>query len=130
MPDEQGIPTETNQKPPKNPHEKDGVTFARIFANELALSQMEKEKPAFPVGSIIVREKLLQAADIEPEVITVMVKREKGFCEKCGDWEFFVLEGNLNKVVKQEKAGSCQKCHTNAENTDFVFRTYLKNIRK
>jgi hypothetical protein len=55
-----------------------------------------------------------------------MIKREKGFSPKSGDWEFFVLEGTLEKVEKRETTGSCAKCHTQAGKTDWVFKTYLK----
>jgi hypothetical protein len=114
------------EKPSKNPHEKGNQTFARVFANEPATPEMNKDEPHFPAGSIIVREKLLQETAQTPEVVTVMIKREKGFSPKSGDWEFFVLEGTLEKVEKRETTGSCAKCHTQAEKTDWVFKTYLK----
>ncbi len=117
-----------NDDTPKNPH--NSVTFARVFANDLAKNEIFKEKPNFAVGSIIVREKLLKADDTAPEVVTVMVKRAKDFCKKCGNWEYFVLEGNLEKVQKQEKTGSCQKCHAQAHNTDYVFRNYIKQLKQ
>jgi len=113
-------------KPQKNPHEKGAQTFARVFANETALTEINKAEPHFAAGSIIIREKLLRETDETPELVTVMIKREKGFSPKSGDWEFFVLEGTLGKVEKRETTGSCAKCHTQAAKTDFVFKTYLK----
>ena len=124
MPNERALVSE--EKPQKNPHEKGAQTFARVFANDLATPEMHKDEPHFPAGSIIVREKLLQEADDVPEAVTVMVKREKGFSPKTGDWEFFVLDGAVGKVEKRETTGACAKCHTQAEKTDWVFRTYLK----
>ncbi len=124
MPNER-IP-EKDEKEPKNPHEKGVKTFARYFANELAQAEIYKDAPRFPVGSIIVREKLLNADDAQPELVTVMVKREKGFSKKTGDWEYLVVEGGLNKISKREKTGSCSACHAGAAKTDFVFKTYLK----
>lgn len=125
------IPTERNfrsddDESPDNPHEKGKVTFARYFANELAQDEIYKTAPQFPVGSIIVREKLLQKTDEKPELVTVMVKREKGFSKKSGDWEFFVVQGDLGKINKQETKGDCAKCHVQAEKTDWVFKTYLR----
>jgi len=114
------------EKQPKNPHEKGVKTFARVFANEAAQGEIYKDAPRFPTGSIIVREKLLNAEDANPELVTAMVKREKGFSPKTGDWEYLVVEGDLNKISRRERTGSCSKCHANAENTDFVFKTYLK----
>lgn len=117
-------PARKPERPPKNQHE--STTFAKIFANELAASVIKDAKPVFPAGSIIVREKLLKADDVNPELVTVMVKREKGFSPKSGDWEYFVLSGDLAKIKEQEKAGSCSKCHTQAKETDYVFREFLK----
>lgn len=115
-----------DEKEPKNPHEKGVKTFARYYANELANAEIYKDAPRFPPGAIIVREKLLNAEDAQPELVTVMLKREKGFSPKTGDWEYLVVEGNLNKIIKREKTGDCAKCHANAESTDYVFKTYLK----
>ena len=115
-----------SDKPQKNPHEKGNQTFTRVFANDPANAEIYKDAPKFPVGAIIVREKLLNAEDTTPELVTVMVKREKGFSRKTGDWEYLVVEGGLDKIKQREKAGSCSKCHANAESTDFVFKTYLK----
>jgi hypothetical protein len=110
----------------KNLHEKGGKTFTRVYANSLALEQISKDKPAFPVGSMIVREKLLKAEDTTPELVTVMLKREKGFSRKTSDWEYFVIDGALSNVKLSEKGGSCSKCHIQATETDMVFKTYLK----
>lgn len=103
-----------------------GVTFTRVYANDPALAEISKDKPVFPAGSMIVREKLLTETAEAPELVTVMLKREKGFSRKTSDWEFFVIEGNLSKVKQSEKTGSCSKCHAQAAETDMVFKTYLK----
>lgn len=125
------IPSERNfrsddDEGPNNPHEKGKQTFARYFANELAQTEIYKAAPNFPVGSIIVREKLLQKTDEKPELVTVMIKREKGFSKKTGDWEFFVVQGDLGKIRSRETKGDCAKCHIQAEKTDWVFKTYLQ----
>lgn len=122
-------------RPPRSPDDDDdddddlhagGVTFTRVYANDMALEQISKDKPVFPVGSMIVREKLLKAEDTTPELVTIMLKREKGFSRKTSDWEYFVIDGALGKVKLSEKTGSCSKCHAQAAETDMVFKTYLK----
>ena len=125
MPNE-SIPAKKEDKSPENPHEKGTQTFARVFANELAQAEIYKDAPRFSPGAIIIREKLLNAEDTKPELVTIMIKREKGFSPKTGDWEYLVVEGGLEKISRREKTGSCSKCHANAEQTDFVFKTYLK----
>ena len=124
MPDERIAPLEN--KPQKSPHKKGDQTFARVFANDLALTEIYKDAPKFPTGAIIVREKLLNAEDTKPELVTVMVKREKGFSAKTGDWEYLVIDGAMERVKQRETVGSCSKCHAQAAPTDFVFKTYLK----
>lgn len=102
-----------------------GVSFGVVYANALAQAEINKENPQFPVGSIIVREKLVTGNET-PELVIAMVKREKGFSEKTGDWEFFVFDGKDLKINSRETVGSCSACHINAEKTDWVFRDYLK----
>lgn len=109
-----------------DPHETFGTTFARFFVNEIGLAEVRKEKPAFPAGTIIAREKLQKADDAAPEVVTVMVKRENGFSKKTGNWEYLVVSGDLKKIIRREKYGDCAACHASAEKTDFVFGTKFK----
>lgn len=113
-------------KEPKNLHEKTAQTYARVYVNDIGQAEAEKENPQFAPGSIIVREKLKFGTDAAPELVIAMVKREKGFSRKSGDWEFFVLDGASLKMQKRETKGDCAKCHIQAQNTDWVFRTYLK----
>jgi len=126
MPNDRIAPSSSVKKARKNPHEKGFQSFARVFANEPASLEINKDEPRFAAGSIIVREKLGQESDAMPAAVTVMIKREKGFSPKTGDWEFFVLDGALEKVETRETTGACAKCHSQAEKTDWVFKTYLK----
>lgn len=101
-------------------------SFGIVYANDLAKAEFEKEKPDFAVGAIIVREKNAAAASETPETVIAMVKRENGFSPQTGDWEFFVFNGADLKIQKRETKGDCAACHSRAENTGWVFRTYLK----
>jgi len=101
-------------------------SFGMVYANDLAKAEIEKEDPNFPVGAIIVREKNETAASETPQTVIAMVKREKGFSEKTGDWEFFVFNGADLKLNSRETVGNCAACHIQAEKTDWVFRDYLK----
>jgi hypothetical protein len=85
---------------------------------------LSEKIPNFPKGSVIVREKLLQATDQAPELLTVMVKREKGFNPAGGDWEFLVMNGAATKIQSRETVGSCQACHAKQKDQDFIFRAY------
>jgi hypothetical protein len=108
-----------------------------VYANALAFGEFSKEDPAYPVGSIIVREKHPQQTPSpiagkdfieqlnKPEIVIAMVKREKGFSEITGDWEFFQFDGSSMNLTKRAASGNCADCHRQVRDNDWVFRTYL-----
>jgi hypothetical protein len=107
-------------------HKNNADSFGVVYANDVARrSLVEVKVPKFPVGSIIVREKLTQATDIAPQLLVVMVKRQRGFNSNAGDWEFLMIDGGLSKVLQREKSGECRNCHAKQKDQDFVFRSYL-----
>lgn len=100
-----------------------------VYVNELGRQAMMNElKPTFAVGSVIVKEKLAREKKgerDEPELLTVMIKRERGFNPAVGDWEFMATNGAGTKVDARGKLESCQACHAMMKETDFVSRSYL-----
>lgn len=64
---------------------------------------LSTQPPVFPAGSIIVREKLLNATAPAPDMLAVMVKRSKGFSPKSNDWEFLVVSGDGKKSSGERK---------------------------
>ncbi len=115
-------------------HEATFVSYGEVYVNDKGVEAMIKTKtPTYTVGTIIIREKLpfILEKDKEekdkdkPELLTVMVKREKGFNPENGDWEFLVIEGDKSKIRQREKTGSCVQCHSHQKANDFVFRSYL-----
>lgn len=106
-----------------------GFSVGVVYANDLAKAEIEKDKPQFPTGAIIVREKHGEAENFVPQTVIAMVKREKGFNKKSGDWEFFTFNGADLKMQKRETVGECAKCHMQAEKTDWVFRDYLQTFK-
>ncbi len=108
---------------PANPHRQKYVT---VYVNETGRKAMiEQMKPGFPVGSVIVKEKLPEQSSRAPELLTVMIKRGKGFNPTSGDWEYMVVDGTGSNVTAQGKLENCQSCHIAKPETDYVFRTYL-----
>ncbi|HEX7294268.1 MAG TPA: cytochrome P460 family protein, partial [Pyrinomonadaceae bacterium] len=97
-------------------------SFGVVYANELARQAYSgPSKQAYPVGSIFVREKLARANSEKPQVLTVMIKREKGFNPAGGDWSFLAMDGAATKVKQRKKKGDCLECHQSARDRDFVF---------
>lgn len=113
-------------------HENSLDSFGVVYVNELARrSLVNDKKPRFPVGSIIVREKLAHVNDVAPQMLVVMVKRERGFNSKARDWEFLMIDGGLSKIIRREKTGECRDCHKSRKDSDFVFRSYLsEDVRR
>ncbi len=98
------------------------AVFGVVYANDLARVPISSaSKSRFPVGSIIVREKLLKADDKEPELLAVMIKRERGYNPAGGDWSFLTVDGAMTRVQDLQKKGSCLDCHKSQRDHDFVF---------
>lgn len=122
-----GRPTLPADNP--NPH---STKYISVYVNQLGReSLMTHLKPEFPQGSIIVKEKLNGPHAKDPELLTAMVKREKGYNPESGDWEYFVLDGSASTIKAQGKIEKCQICHVDSKGTDYVDRSYLpKQIRE
>src|SRR5262249_14280583 len=70
-------PTGVDVNGPTNPHHEKYIT---VYVNDVGKNaMMEQVKPQFPVGSVIVKEKLPDKSSQSPELLTVMIKKEKGF---------------------------------------------------
>lgn len=107
----------------KNPHNN---KFINVFVNDIGKDEMmNKKSPKFAVGTVIVKEKLSKAKSKNPELLTVMIKREKGYNPEAGDWEFLTFNGDGSKTTARGKLESCQACHIAEEPTDYISRRYL-----
>lgn len=73
----------------KNPH---NDKFITVYVNDIGKTEMMTKKfPKFPVGTVIVKEKLTTAKSKSPELLTLMIKREKNYNPKVSDWEFLTF---------------------------------------
>jgi hypothetical protein len=106
--------------------------YVNVYVNPVGRAEMlTKKNPKFPAGTVIVKEKLSSKESTEPELLTVMIKREKGFNPEVGDWEFMTLDGAAAEVTSKGKLESCRSCHLNHAANDYVTRRYLpENIRR
>ncbi|HEX8845366.1 MAG TPA: cytochrome P460 family protein [Pyrinomonadaceae bacterium] len=106
-----------------NPHREKYFT---VYVNEVGREAMLNQKsPKFPVGSVIVKEKLSTRESQTPELLTVMIKQQKGFNPGSGDWEYMVVDGTGTKIEGRGQLQNCQACHLARQKTDYAFRTYL-----
>lgn len=108
-----------------NPHEGRLIT---VYVNDIGTpAMMTQLNPRFPVGSVIVKEKFSPNDKDVPELMTVMVKRERGFNPESGDWEYMVINGDGTKVQERGRLANCQACHIPRKEWDYVARDYLPN---
>lgn len=99
--------------------------YAVVYVNDIAVKPMfGAEPPVFPVGSIIVKEKHPTRESTTPELLTVMIKREKGFNPGGGDWQYLVADGDARGIRQRDNVEHCQQCHEPQRNNDYVFQTY------
>jgi hypothetical protein len=100
--------------------------YINVYVNSLGKDEMmTKKKPLFPQGTIIVKEKLSTPDSKTPELLTVMIKRDKGYNPENGDWEYMTLNGGATEISARGKLVSCQRCHAADKSTDYVSRKYL-----
>ena len=118
-PQKQDVDRAKHVKPAKG----EAATYGVVYANDLAREAITSKAPlTYPVGSIIVREKLPYAeGDPKPQLLAVMIKRAHGFNPKGGDWEFLIADGAMTKIQQRQKKGSCLECHAAQRARDYVF---------
>ena len=88
-----------------------------LYANPVAMPAVTNRTTAFPVGSVIVKEKL--AGDGKVSGVGGMVKRAVGYDASNGDWEYFYYgkPGDFSSG----RIGSCIDCHRAAKTNDYVY---------
>ena len=80
----------------------------------------------FPVGSVIVKQKLLDEKNSAPDSLGIMIKRS-AVAQAEGGWEFVFVDsgGKISRGPKE--LSNCYDCHSKTTGSDYVFGTYLKN---
>jgi hypothetical protein len=144
-------PTQAELDAAGGPHVED---YMLCYVNGPGADAMLHEKhPTFPVGSIVVKEKLDQVSlPIKPGsktterpvvsqdlkemiespdtkwkriLITAMIKHAAGYDPAHGDWEYLVTNGDATALQARGKLANCGGCHAIKKNNDFVFRDEL-----
>jgi hypothetical protein len=104
------------------------MRYVVVYVNKTAEQAMLHEKrPAYPAGSLLVKERLATPNSAVPELITVMRKQEKGYNPKGGDWEYMTLDGTGKQVQSDGRLQKCQSCHSEWKRTDYTSRAYLSD---
>ena len=96
------------------------IQYVNYYRSE---SAVQPATGAWPVGSVLVKEKLgfdFKGGAAQPTAIAGMIKRAAGTAPKTGDWEFFWSE---NGKLSQKSMAHCAGCHSGAAR-DFVFTDF------
>jgi Cytochrome P460 len=102
----------------------------QVYVTPESFASFVNEEAKFPVGTIILKEKFPTMDAKAAELYTGMLKREKGYNPKAGDWEFFVLTGDRNAVTARGRIDSCMDCHQQYAKSDFVTKRYRSAFLK
>ncbi|QOV90486.1 cytochrome P460 family protein [Humisphaera borealis] len=107
----------------------------RVYMNEGAAKAYDVSAAAYPVGSVVVKEKL--AADgpagkgpadpgWEHAGLGGMIKRPAGYDPAGGDWEYFYVAKGSDKV-ESGRIATCVRCHAGGATRDHIFGTWWAN---
>lgn len=95
------------------------MTSIRVSMTEPAAKAF-REKSSYPVGSAIVKVKNTGATG-------GMIKREPGYDDLGGDWEYFYAEAKGR--LERGKLETCRTCHMTTRSTDHVFGSWKPTQR-
>ena len=97
-----------------------GATI-RVFMNALAAKAFAANADSYPVGSVVVKEKLADGGrePLRATGVGGMVKRAAGYDAAHGDWEYFYFEQPAR--IESGAIASCAGCHASARAKDHVF---------
>lgn len=105
-----------------SPH---GDHWIHVFVSRDGRKALMSGKETYPVGTLILKQKFVDALGKRTDFYTGMRKREVGYSPQLGDWEFFTLDSTAKKVTSQGKIAACMNCHRQYAQSDFVSREYL-----
>lgn len=112
--------------PPPEAYEKDREQYGphsmarvHVYANPPAAPEMTKTARRFPVGAIIVKEKLAMTDNATVLGIGAMQKMPPGYDPAGGDWKYLYSErpGQL----AEGRLDNCRACHMRAQARDHVY---------
>lgn len=100
--------------------------FGMFYMNNRAAKVFREHASAYPVGSVIVKEKLelTYGENQKTTGLAGMVKREAGYDPEHGNWEYFFVDDVT--PMRHGAIESCVTCHAKAASSDYVFGNWDK----
>ncbi|MCE9610855.1 MAG: cytochrome P460 family protein [Chthoniobacter sp.] len=93
-------------------------TWVHLYVNESAEQTLARKQHTFPVGAVVVKEKL--GDQMQVTGVGGMIKRPPGYDPRNGDWEYFY--GDKGGGFTSGHLTNCVDCHANARHKDYVFK--------
>jgi hypothetical protein len=97
--------------------------FREIYVNDIGESvEFGNQAYPFPEGSIIVKESFKNKDGSKGDLsnLTIMVKRENGYSDDYGDWEYIMTKPD-GTITDQGRLSMCISCHSKSSDKDFTF---------
>jgi hypothetical protein len=101
--------------------------YCDVYVTKEQEQILRKRGRDYPVGTVLIKQKFPKVDAKEPELATIMRKRETGYWPQNGDWEYAVISGDQSVVVGRGRIDSCAECHAQYEKTGFVTGVYLSH---
>ena len=93
--------------------------FGQVYVNEIAKEIFKASaQPVFPVGTVVVKEKVLHPNDTKADSLGIMIKQKDG-------WEFAFIDSDGSVTRDKKLLTECYTCHQGLKDTDQVSRAYL-----
>ena len=111
------------RKADAGPHSK---TMGMYYMNDSAAQVYRDKGATYPVGAVIVKEKLhsMHADESKTQGLAGMVKRAAGYDPEHGNWEYFFVDDV--SPLRRGPIPSCVSCHTKVAAKDYVFGDWKK----
>ena len=100
--------------------------FCHVYITDDGVNTMKSGLGTYPVGTIIIKQKLADKQGKKIELYTLMRKMEAGYDPEHGDWEYSVVDKRAKTVLSRGRTDSCIECHQAHYETDYVTRAYLQ----
>ena len=91
--------------------------LVHLYSHGVAPSVFASPERHFPVGAIVVKEKL--ASDLTATGVGGMEKMEPGYDPEGGDWRYFY--SSRSSGFTSGRLDNCRSCHLRAKESDFVY---------
>lgn len=106
-----------------------------VYANDSAYSHIVNgEAGDFPLGAMIVKEKIRDGKNHAHNSLGIMIKQKVGFDPVNANWEFVFVDDSQKVARGSKELANCYACHRGGDSfgqkaADFVFVSTYKEIR-